>query len=335
MDDGLARCERWYPQEWTNKLVVEAAENCTPPFDRAVALEKVERAYATTTTNPPPPPSQDKPEEEIGVLMSDVQAEQVEWLWEGRISHGKLTILDGDPGVGKGVITMDDVAASVTTGRTFPNGEHLEHVGHVGGVVILSAEDGLADTIRPRGDVAGVEVGSIVAISTVPDGQGNERTISIPEDVATIVEVIRRVGAKLVIVDPLMAFLSGKANYDQDDRKALTPLARMAESTGVAMLVARHLNKQQGGKAIYRGGSSIGIIGAARSGLVVETYPDDKDLRLLATSKSNLAMKADSLTYTIVTADNDTAKVAWVSTTNLDADDILNPDTSELHKAEA
>ena len=67
----------------------------------------------------------------------------------------------------------------------------------------------------------------------------------------------------------------------------------------------------------------------------METYLDDKDLRLLATSKSNLAMKADSLTYTIVTADNDTAKVAWVSTTNLDADDILNPDTSELHKAEA
>jgi RecA-family ATPase len=119
-----------------------------------------------------------------------------------------------------------DVAASVTTGRTFPNGEHLEHVGHVGGVVILSAEDGLADTIRPRGDVAGVDVGSIVAISTVPDGQGNERTISIPEDVASIVEVIRRVGAKLVIVDPLMAFLSGKANYAQDVRKALTPLAR-------------------------------------------------------------------------------------------------------------
>ena len=68
---------------------------------------------------------------------------------------------------------------------------------------------------------------------------------------------------------------------------------------------------------------------------MVETHPDDKDLRLLATSKSNLAMKAGSLTYTIVTADNDTAKVAWVSTTNLDAGDILNPDTSELHKAEA
>ena len=68
---------------------------------------------------------------------------------------------------------------------------------------------------------------------------------------------------------------------------------------------------------------------------MVETHPDDKDLRLLATSKSNLAMKADSLTYTIVTADSDTAKVAWVSTTNLDAHDILNPDTSELHNAEA
>ena len=78
-----------------------------------------------------------------------------------------------------------------------------------------------------------MDVGSIVAISTVPDGQGNERTISIPEDIVTILEDIRRVGAKLVIVDPLISFLSGKANYDQDVRKAPTPLARMAESTGV------------------------------------------------------------------------------------------------------
>jgi RecA-family ATPase len=197
----------------------------------------------------------------------------------------------------------------------------------------LSAEDGLADTIRPRLDAAGANVTKIVAISTVPDKEGNERTIAVPEDIATIEKVIERVNAKLVIIDPLMAFLSGKANYDQDVRKALTPLARMAERTGVAVLVVRHLNKQQGGKALYRGGSSIGIIGAARSGLVVEAHPDNDDLRVLAVSKSNLAEKPASLTYSITTAENNAAKVQWGKATNLNADDILNPDTSEVGKA--
>ncbi len=276
---------------------------------------------------------------EVGTLMSEVEAETVEWLWQSRIPLGKLTVLDGDPGLGKSVITMD-LAARVTRGRAFPDGvvDHvgnLDHVDHLGGVVILSAEDGLADTIKPRLDAAGADTSRIVAISTVPDRGGNERTMSIPEDIGTIEAAIRRVDAKLVIVDPLMAFLSGKANYDQDVRKALTPLARMAESTGVAVLVVRHLNKQQGGKAIYRGGSSIGIIGAARSGLVVEAHPDNKDLRVLAMNKSNLAEKAASFTYSVTTAENDAAKVAWGTTTDLDADDILNPDTSEVGKAMA
>jgi RecA-family ATPase len=274
---------------------------------------------------------------EVGVLMSDVTAEKIEWLWQDRIPLGKLTVLDSDPGLGKSVITMD-LAARVTNGASFPNGDvhhvgNLDHVVHVGGVVILSAEDGLADTIKPRLDAAGADSSKVVAISTVPDSRGNERTIAIPEDTVTIEAAIRRVDAKLVIVDPLMAFLSGKANYDQDVRKALTPLARMAESTGVAVLVVRHLNKQQGGKALYRGGSSIGIIGAARSGLVVEEHPDNKDLRVLAMNKSNLSEKAASLTYSVTTAENDAAKAVWGTTTELDADDVLNPDTSEVGKA--
>jgi hypothetical protein len=272
---------------------------------------------------------------EVGTLLSEVEPEQVEWLWDGRIPLGKLTILDGDPGLGKSVITMD-LAARVTTGRGFPNGDvsALDGVGGVGGVVILSAEDGIADTIRPRLDAAGADTTKIVAMSTVPDSDGNERTMSIPEDIVAVEKAIRRVDAKLVIVDPLMAFLSGKANYDQDVRKTLTPLARMAERTGAAVLVVRHLNKNPGGKAIYRGGSSIGIIGAARSGLVIEEHPN-KDLRVLAVSKSNLAKKAASLTYSITTADNGTAKVAWGAVTNLNADDILHPDMSELAKAMA
>ena len=288
----------------------------------------------------PSPKSNDSDTSKIGVIMSEVQAEEVRWLWESRMPLGKLTILDGDPSLGKSVITMD-LAARVTTGRAFPDGDvghvgdvdHLDHVDHLGGVVIISAEDGLADTIRPRLDAAGADTSKIVAISTVPDRDGNERTISIPQDITTIEAAIRRVDARLVIIDPLMAFLSGEANKDQDVRKALTPLARMAERTGVAVLVVRHLNKQQGGKALYRGGSSIGIIGAARSGLVVEQHPDNEDLRVLAVNKSNLAEKANRLTYSVTTADNGAARVQWGKVTNLNAEEILNPDTSEVGKA--
>jgi hypothetical protein len=162
---------------------------CNPPIDQAELLSIVESAakYERGTMHL----VEDK--DGVGVLMSEVQAEKVEWLWDGRIPLGKLTVLDGDPGLGKSVITMD-LAARTTTGCSFPDGnvdhvghlDHLDHVDHLGGVVILSAEDGLADTIRPRLDAAGADTSKIVAISTVPDREGNERTIAIPEDIATI-----------------------------------------------------------------------------------------------------------------------------------------------------
>src|SRR5262245_62143557 len=82
--------------------------------------------------------------EEFGILLSTVQPERVEWLWQDRIPLGKLTIIDGDPGLGKSVLTLD-LAARVSRGIEMPDGSS----GRSGGVVLLSAEDGLSDTIRP------------------------------------------------------------------------------------------------------------------------------------------------------------------------------------------
>ena len=78
-----------------------------------------------------------------------------------------------------------------------------------------------------------------------------------------------------MVVDPLMAFLSGDTNShkDQDVRRALAPLASVAQRTGAAVLIVRHLNKAGGGNTPYRGGGSLGIIGAARAGLVVAEDP--------------------------------------------------------------
>ena len=254
-----------------------------------------------------------------GQLLSDVEAEQVGWLWRGRIPKGKLSIWEGDPGIGKSAATID-VAARVSVGHQWPDEVPCE----AGGVVLLSAEDGLADTIRPRLDAAGADPSRVLALTTIRDAHG-ERLVSIPEDLEVIRDGIKRVNAKLVVVDPLMAFLSGDVNShrDQDVRRALAPLAAMAEDTGAAIVVVRHLNKGTGGSPLYRGGGSIGIIGAARCALLVAKHPEDENRRVLASLKSNLGPLAPSLTFTLAEAANGAARVEWRGETSLTAAALL------------
>jgi hypothetical protein len=267
----------------------------------------------------------------VGKLLSEVEPESVEWLWPGRLPLGKLAVLDGDPGLGKSAVTLD-LAARVSAGLELPDGGRCEPAG----VVLLSAEDGLADTIRPRLDAAGADVERIVALSTLAERDGAERTISLTQDLGDIERDIRCVRAALVVVDPLMAFLSGKtdSHKDQDVRRALAPLAALAERTGAAVLIVRHLNKAAGGNALYRGGGSIGIIGAARSGLVVAPDPEDPERRILASNKHNLSRAAPSLAFRVGAAANGAAKVAWDGTSGLSAADILKePADSEQRSA--
>src|SRR5215203_1614780 len=115
----------------------------------------------------------------VGIMLSEVQAETVEWLWERRIPLGKITVLDGDPGLGKSVLTTD-LAARLTTGRAMPQGFRKRQPA---GVVILSAEDGAGDTIRPRFDAAGGDPAKVVLL-------GTEETLGIPEYLGTIERAI-------------------------------------------------------------------------------------------------------------------------------------------------
>ena len=258
--------------------------------------------------------------EEIGKLLCGVEPEDVSWLWPAWLALGKLALVDGDPGLGKSAMTLD-LAARVSAGKTFPDGAECEPAG----VVLLSAEDGLADTIRPRLDAAGADTSKILALATVPDEDGHDRLLSIPEDLALIENGIRRVEARLVVVDPLMAFLSGDTNShrDQDVRRALAPLAGLAEKTGSAVLVVRHLNKTAANNPLYRGGGSIGIIGAARMAFVVGKDPQDENRRVLASTKNNLAMPPQSLMFGLQEAESGSVAVNWLGPAEVSAKDIL------------
>jgi hypothetical protein len=270
-------------------------------------------------------PGDPEPDAELGTLLSMVQPQRVDWLWPGRIPLGKLTILDGDPGLGKSVLTLD-LAARVTRGYSMPLEEREPGVDREpAGVVLLSAEDGLDDTIRPRLDAAGADVERVLALDKIPDRDGGHRLPVLPDDAVFVRQAIERMQAKLVIVDPLTAFLGVVTNThkDQDVRRALHPLTVLAQQMDAAIVVVRHLNKLAGGNPLYRGGGSIGIIGAARSGMLVAKDPDNPDRRVVASTKCNLARLPSSLAYDLSTADNGALRVGWIGESAHTAESLL------------
>lgn len=264
----------------------------------------------------------ESPPSELGVLLSTVQPQRVEWLWSGRIPRGKLTIIDGDPGLGKSVLTLD-LAARVSRGWSMPDGEPGEDRDPAG-VVLLTAEDGLDDTVVPRLEAAKADRSRILALDLVPDGLG-KRLPQLPSDAGRIRAAVTRMAAALMVLDPLSAYLGPEINShrDQDCRRALWPLAKIAEITGAAVVVVRHLNKVPGGNPLYRGGGSIGIIGAARSGLLVCKDPDRPDYRILASTKCNLAKLPPSLAYALETAPNDALRISWKGVSAHTAESLL------------
>ena len=253
--------------------------------------------------------------------LADVQPEAVQWLWPGRLPLGKLVTLDGDPGLGKSTLALT-VAAHLSTGTPWPDGAPCP----LGSTLLLSAEDGAADTIRPRLDAAGADSAMVHALTSVSTGI-HERPVTL-DDVEVIQEGITAVGAKLLVVDVLMAFLpAGKnAHVDQDMRSLLFPIAEMAAETGCTVLLLRNLNKTAGGSAVYRGGGSIGIVGAARAGFMVAPDPANPNRAVLACVKSNLAPIPASLTYTLT---DDTgrgvARVVWGESSEHRATELVRP----------
>src|SRR5439155_1425554 len=87
-------------------------------------------------------------------------------------------------------------------------------------------------------------------------------------------------------------------------------------------VVLRHLNKLTGGPAMYRGGGSIGIIGAVRSAMAVGRDPADANRLALAPTKCNLCRMPRSLSYALESS-GDVARVGWIGECDLKADDIL------------
>lgn len=138
---------------------------------------------------------------------------------------------------------------------------------------------------------------------------------------------IAKTGAVLVIIDPVMSFLEGNAWADHEVRPVLAQIARLAEDMSVAVLLVRHLNKKVGADALYRGGGSIGVIGAARVGLLIGIDPHDTNARVLAGVKNNLGPRSQSRRFRFEAVPNErVALVAWGDVVDITANDLVVTD---------
>jgi len=272
------------------------------------------------------------------ILLFDVTPEPVTWIWPGYLPTGKLVVFDGNPGDGKSTMALD-IGARITQGHAMPDGTRSEC--EPGGVVILSAEDGPADTIRPRFEAAGGDLSKARILTGIKSQDKEGNPVLLPptiEAIEAIRETVQMIDARLVIIDPLMAHLSGEtnSNRDQDIRSALSPLAKLADETGVAILIIRHLNKTRSESSPkYRGGGSIGIIGAARVGLMVLEHQGKK---VLTNPKNNLAKEAPTLTYSIEGVCVEgiwTSHILWGEAISESAGDILSAQATERRKGQA
>jgi hypothetical protein len=178
--------------------------------------------------------------------------------------------------------------------------------------VILSAEDGTADTIVPRLIAAGADLSRIVQLKGIRLDD-YERPPVFPSDLPALAEAVRAVEAAWVIVDPLVAYFGDETDTwkDQSIRRALYFLERFCEETGVGILGMRHFTKTASLNPLHLGGGSIGLIGAARVALLVAPDPDNTERRVLAESKNNLSRKPSSLMYELEDC-GEVARVKWL-----------------------
>src|SRR3989440_877261 len=271
---------------------------------------------------------------ELGTPLSDCKTQSLHWLWPGRILRGKLTILEGDPGLGKSLFTLD-LASRFTTGRPMPDGSP----GIKGNVILIAPEDRPPDVIKPRVEAAGGDPSCIRLLSHVltinpTTGKETATPFTLPGHVRKPIAAIKDTSAVLVIIDPLTAVLPSGINgpSDKDIGRGLFPLAQVALETGCAILIVHHHNKSSfSNPLLFRSGGMLSILAPVRTGLLVVQHPSNENTSILTTTKNNFSAKASNLTYQVVGNGDGIPSIRWLGTNDIPTTSLLKRAPLHLH----
>jgi len=221
------------------------------------------------------------------ICMEDIEAKEVDWLWYPYIPYGKLTIIQGDPGEGKTTMVLQ-IVALLTKGEKLPCDDREQKPANV---IYQTAEDGLADTVKPRLMAAGADCSRVLVI--------DECCSSLSMTDGRLEQAIKETGAKLLILDPIQAYLGAGVDMHRANeiRPVMKQLGDIAEKYGCAIILIGHMNKANGCKSAYRGLGSIDFQATARSVLIVGRIKDDPSLRIMAHDKSSLAPEGKPVAF--------------------------------------
>ena len=252
-------------------------------------------------------------------FFSTVTQRKVEWLWYPYIPYGKLTILQGDPGEGKSTFMLN-IAALLTKGKEMPDGFRVSGPQKV---VYQTAEDNLADTVKPRLVAAGADCSQIAYIVD------EDIPLTLEDD--RIEKVIMETEARLFILDPIQAYLAQDSDMLSAGRmrQQLRKLAYIAAKHNCAIVVIGHMNKASGEKNLYRGLGSIDIAAIARSVLMISRDKEDSSVRYMFPVKSSLAPEGAAVAFSF----NKKKGLRWLGQRHVEIDQIEDCDIDGSKRA--
>jgi putative DNA primase/helicase len=229
----------------------------------------------------------------------DLEPRAVDWLWSGRVPLGMITMFAGDPKLGKSYVTLA-MAAALSRGLPLPMSDRPNHPGST---ILMSAEDDPARTIAPRLIAGGADLTKVHILESVILANGSEALPPLRADIDAITAAASRLGdCRLIVIDPVSAYLRGvDDNRNSALRGVLTPLNRLAEQLGAAVVLVSHLTKAGSTNGKHRVLGSIAYVGACRANHLFVADPHDPTGRrvLMLDNGSNVASPASTLAYTI------------------------------------
>ena len=253
------------------------------------------------------------------IKMSEIQSQEVSWLWYPFIPYGKLTIIQGDPGDGKTTLVLN-IAAWLSKGEGLDSEMKLSEPVNV---IYQSAEDGLADTVKPRLELAGADCERILVIDE------KEKSLSMVDE--RLERAIVQTKARMLILDPIQAYLGGGMNMNRanEARDMTKKLGALAEKHQCAIVLIGHMNKAAGNKAAYRGMGSIDFFAVARSVLLVGRVEGEPNIRAVVQIKNNLAAFGHPKAFAL-SEDG----FQWLGDYEITADEVLGGITPKANKME-
>jgi hypothetical protein len=236
-----------------------------------------------------------------------IRTERIHWLWKERIPRRALVIVAGEKGLGKSTLTNGYLVARLTRGEL--EGEFL---GRPIDIAVANAEDDWRSVVKPRLMAHGADLDHVHRLDLADEDGGS--LLTLPDDVSHVERAFAELQATtgraigMLVIDPLTAFLSRATDSHKDAsvRRALFPLADLAERLDLAVVVVAHLNKDDHAPVLSRVSGSVAFANAARAVLAFARDPDDPDGeqgsgRVLVMAATNWGRAAPSLAARIET----------------------------------